>query len=263
MSTNSYQVLFTGNVAEGRERRECISLLGERFGLDFKQIKHLLSSDKTVVKRCSRREDADKLVRAFALAGWVAKVQESAVDAGKKKSVESNRDTSTPLRSLVAEDGSCTLGVPVHWQAMSGLNRNAILQAGSLSKNEFCVVLFQQVGVPETASAIEDYCSAQLQQCVQQVNSGVLVRPATELSGGMVAGYYGEITAEIDGIPVGYLVACVRQEDRVYTQFLWCESREYTRKKDLLIKVVESFTVNGQPGEGNRTQVATNVVSLY
>lgn len=263
MSTNSFQVLFTGDLCKGKSRRESISLLGERFGLDFKQIKRLLSGERTIVKRCSSQKDAERLVRAFALAGWVATVQEAAGGPGKQKPVESPAVHSFSLRKLVAEGGSCTLSVPTHWQAIKGLNRSAILQAGSLSENEFCVVLCQQVGLPGTDSAIEDYCSAQLQQCVEQVEAGVLVRPATKLAGQQSSGYFGEITAEIDTIPVGYLVACVRQKDRMYTQFLWCERREYARKKPLLMKMVESFTANEQCRGSQQKQAASNVVSLY
>lgn len=256
MSTKSFQVFFTGNLRAGMVRREAISLLADRFRLDFQQIKHLLSPGGSVVKRCAGREEADKLVRAFARAGWEAEVREANTDGR-------GREEKAALSAITSTDKSCVLRVPAHWGEMKGLNGGAIIQVGSLVQNEFCVVLSQQVSLPETDASIADYCSAQLQQCAQQVSRGAVTQAATKLSSEDGTGYFGEITAEIDSVPVAYLVACSRYGNRVYTQFLWCELREYRHKKALLRKIVTSFRAVSLAQDREERQGGAKVISLF
>ena len=263
MSTKSFQVFFTGNLRAGTVRREAIALLADRFRLDFKQVKRLLSSGGAVVKRCDGREEAEKLVCAFGSAGWEAEVREVHNSGALRKNSGADRREPIAFRTVTSTNDKFALSVPVHWEEMSGLNVGAIIQVGSVAESEFCIVLSQQVGLPETDASIADYCSAQLQQCAEQVSCGAVTRAATKLPTKSGAGYFGEITAEIDSVPVAYLVACSRHGNRVYTQFLWCELREYQQKKALLQRVVVSFrpvsSVVGRKGK----PVGATVVSLY
>ena len=263
MSTKSFQVFFTGNLRAGIVRREAISLLADRFRLDFQQIKHLLSPGGSVVKRCAGREEADKLVRAFARAGWEAEVREAHRAGAEANTDGRGREEKAVLIAITSTDKSCVLRVPAHWGEMKGLNGGAIIQVGSLVQSEFCVVLSQQVSLPETDASIADYCSAQLQQCAHQVSRGAVTQAATKLNSEEGTGYFGEITAEIDSVPVAYLVACSRYGNRVYTQFLWCELREYRHKKALLRKIVTSFRAVSLAQDREERQGGAKVISLF
>ena len=263
MSTKSFQVLFTSRLCEGKDRRKSISLLAERFQLDFKQIRQLLASENRVVKRCADRHDAEKLVAAFAQTGWVASIKELSPATGidvRKRLV--GHDTALS-RKIHAVGGASVLMAPAYWEQMQGLNRGAIIQAGSLDHNEFCVVLAQRVSLPDTEVSVQDYCSAQLQQCVRQVERGVVITPATKisLSGGVA--FSGEITAKIDSIPVGYLVACLRARDQMITLFLWCEKREYEKKKSLFLRVVSNFVVGKESSGATAHRRAANVFPIH
>lgn len=261
MSTKSFQVLFTGRLCEGRARRESISLLAERFQLDFEQIKHLLARGNAIVKRCAERGEAEKLVQAFAQAGWIASIRELPRNPDILASKRAVALNTTPRRKVHSVDGSSVLMTPQHWEEMQGLNRDAIIQAGCLNENEFCVVLSQKVSLTDTEESVKNYCSAQLLQCVQQVEKGVLITPATRLARRKDTAFFGEISAEIDSVPVGYLVACLGDGDRMITVFLWCEKREYKKKKSLLMDVVSSFELSADSGATR--QRAAKVVPLY
>ncbi|MBB5211398.1 hypothetical protein [Microbulbifer hydrolyticus] len=263
MSTKSFQVVFTGKLCSGKDRREAIAELANRFRLDFKRINHLLSSDRVIVKRCASQAEAASLVRAFAKTGWEAQVHESPAVTGDEKIAGKVDSVKEAFRTITASDDSCVLKVPTHWQAMEGLNDGAIIQAGSLVENVFCVVLSQQVSLSETDESLNDYCSAQLQQCAKQVSSGVVTRQTEKLPPEEGGGCVGEITAEIGGVPVAYLVACVRRGNRIFTQFLWCELREYRHKRKLLRKVSASFDVLAQSVGDREAQPHAKVIPLY
>jgi len=267
MSTKSFQVLFTSRLREGKDRRKSIALLAERFQLDFRQIRLLLASKNHVVKHCVERTDAEKLVAAFAQAGWIACIKELEPDIGIEAGKPLAGQETALSREIYSVDETSVLMVPEHWEPMRGLNRGAIIQAGSLENNEFCVVLSQNVSLPDNDASVENYCSAQLQQCVRQVVDGVVATPATKISLRKGAVFSGEITAKIDSVPVGYLVACLRARDQMITLFLWCEKREYERKKSLLMRVALNFAPCNSTSSSAATREAgnraANVVPLH
>ncbi|WP_231758723.1 hypothetical protein [Microbulbifer elongatus] len=256
MSVNDFQVVFTGRLRHGYSRRESIAYLASRFGLDFHQIKRLLASGTSVVKRYEHAADAERLAGAFAEAGWHVEVHGSDQpdgDSGQNASREKNdsKPASAVIggEKLAASDGSCALQLPAHWQALPGLNQNAVIEAGNVENNEFCVVLWQPVQQFDSPAAMKDYCSAQLQQCAHQIVGGRVVRPAEPLSQGRFDGFVGEISARIDVIPVRYLVACCRSDGRVFTQFFWCEAQAFEEKRSLLLSVLGSFNTARPPAK--------------
>ncbi|WP_406828464.1 hypothetical protein [Microbulbifer sp. ARAS458-1] len=247
MSVNDFQVVFTGRLLDGYSRREGIAHLASRFGLEFHQIKRLLSAGVSVVKRYEHSVDAERLAKAFAAAGWHAEVRGTEQQDGNTSHAVAGVENSSEWAAgvtgekLAASDGSCSLQLPAHWQALPGLNQSAVIEAGNLENNEFCVVLWQSVQQFDSSAAMKDYCSAQLQQCARQIICGKVIRPAAPFAQGRFEGFVGEISARIDAIPVRYLVACSRCDGRVFTQFFWCEAQKFEEKRSLIVSVLGSF----------------------
>lgn len=251
MSTSYYQVIFTGVLRRGISRRQGISQLAQRLGLDFDQIKRLLAAARPVVKRCTRQSEGERLVRAIWQAGWQSELMcngnllfdgENRFSPADEVEVE---EVKTQI--LFAEDRGCSVRVPASWLPFTDLNRSAVIQSGSLKDNQFLVVLSQQrVDLP-AASTIGAYCGAQLKQCADRLGGSAVLTPATPLEEGIFPGYFGEITAEIDTVPVQYLVACLECGAQIYTLFLWCEKQEYQRRKRNFDRIVLSFHAEAAP----------------
>lgn len=244
MSARQCQVVFTGVLREGFDRRQGIRLLSEKFGLDFAQIKKLLSSDFPVVKTCDQIAEGEKLVQAFWVTGWHAEVRCSD-NAAENSSIV--RPASATVR-LTADDGSCSVSVPGCWRVFDDLNQRAVLQAGSLENNEFMVVLPQRVEDFPSAPTVEEYCHAQLSQCAAQLYQAAVSRPPEKLQIDTGTGFFGELLAEVDTVPVQYLVACIGCDDRIYTLFLWCEQSVFSGRRREFDQLIASFSAVAKDG---------------
>lgn len=262
MAASSYQVVFTGALRNGVGRRQGIRLLAQLFNLDFEQIKRLLGSSRPVVKRCLSEREGVGLVRAFWQAGWRT---ELILDGNLVFDGSGHHATSSEIggdvskgRVLVAPDKSCSIEVPGSWDTFVDLNRGALIQSGNLKENQFLVVLSQKLADLSLVPSIGAYCSAQLKQCADKLYSGVILTPATPLEEGGYTGYFGEITAEVDTVPVTYLVACLQSGECVYTVFLWCETQQYRRRKQDFDRIVLSFCTGNAlaPSEPDGKRVA-------
>ncbi|WP_143735685.1 hypothetical protein [Microbulbifer mangrovi] len=212
--------------------------MAEKFGLDFTRIKKLLNGKSTVVKVCDQVAEGEKLVRAFWAAGWCAEIR-----CTDKTVLESTavRSPSTTVR-LNATDGSCSVHVPNDWQVFDDLNQRAVLQAGSLDKNEFLVVLPQRVEDFPSAPTVEEYCQAQLSQCAAQLYLASVSSPAKQLQVDGGTGFFGELLAEVDTVPVQYLVACIGGGEKIYTLFLWSEQSVFSERKHEFDQLISSFS---------------------
>ncbi|WP_428819853.1 hypothetical protein [Microbulbifer sp. MCCC 1A16149] len=265
MSARQCQVVFTGVLREGFDRRQGIRLLAEKFGLDFARIKKLLGRHSPVVKNCDQIAEGEKLVQAFWGAGWHAEVRCSD-NAAENSSIV--RPASATVR-LTADDGSCSVSVPGCWQVFDDLNQRAVLQAGSLENNEFLVVLPQRVEDFPSAPTVEEYCHAQLSQCAAQLYQAAVSRLPEKLQIEGGTGFFGELLAEVDTVPVQYLVACIGCDDRIYTLFLWCEQSVFSERKREFDHLITSFSAaagsdsyeNATDSEG-ATQVAFSQAAL-
>ena len=246
MSAIDYQVVFTGRLCEGVTRRDGIAHLSKKFGLDFHQINKLLSGGSSVVKRFERESDAVQLVRAFAAAGWSSEIRSPETRQIEPPQTEAHQSAHSS-HEMIASDGSCSLQVPEHWQTLQGLNKSAVIQVGDLDSNEFCVVLWQELQSKDSMASMKEYCDAQLRQCAGQINGGSIVSEAAPFVKISFDGFVGEISADIDEIPVRYLVACSSKNGRAFTQFLWCEAHEFEQKRPQLLSVLSSF-------QGGKTQ---------
>ncbi|MBN8429892.1 hypothetical protein JF535_03400 [Microbulbifer salipaludis] len=213
-------------------------MLAEKFGLDFTQIKKLLSGGSRVIKNCREVTEAEKLVQALWAAGWHAEIQRT---DNTTASLSPSRSDSLALR-LVSDDGSCAVSVPDFWRVFDDLNHRAVLQAGSLENNEFMVVLPQRVEDFRSAPTVEEYCCAQLSQCATQLHRAAVSSPPEKLPLDGGTGFFGELLAEVDTVPVQYLVACIGCDDRIYTLFLWCEQGVFSARRRVFDQLIASFT---------------------
>ncbi|QIL90438.1 hypothetical protein GNX18_12245 [Microbulbifer sp. SH-1] len=251
MSTSSYQVIFTGVLRRGVSRREGISQLAQRLGLDFDQIKRLLAAARPVVKRCSEQSEGERLVHAFWQAGWQTELMcngQLLFDGDSRYSPSAEAGVAeVKTKALFSEDRGCSVQVPESWQSFKDLNRSAVIQSGSLEENQFLVVLSQQREDLPAASTIGAYCGAQLKQCADRLSDSSILIPATPLEEGIFCGYFGEITAKIDAVPVQYLVVCFECGTQIYTLFLWCEEQDYRCRKQNFERIAFSFRAEAVP----------------
>ena len=262
MSARQCQVVFTGVLREGFNRRKGIGLLAKTFGLEFSQIKKLLASHSPVIKRCDHVAEGEKLVQALWHCGWIGEILQREAEeenAGSPVSVQDEGQKSG--FELTAEDGACSISVPHFWQAFDDLNQRAVLQAGSLEYNEFLVVLPQKVNEFPSQPVVAEYCRAQLSQCAEQLVQAGITAPPKSLEIGGYAGFSGQITAEVDTLPVRYQVVCVGCDDRIYTLFLWCEQRAFEQRKRVFDEVIASFSVKLVESAGSPKSVRKGMLS--
>ncbi|WP_160151653.1 hypothetical protein [Microbulbifer sp. ALW1] len=252
---------------DGVERREGIRRLAQSFNLDFPRIKQLLTGGRLVVKTCANSRQGEQLIDAFWQAGWYAELiqdgqllrrgegeiqtiavsSEISSESNDEKSENPRLPVDTVIRrytEVFAEDRSCSLKVPASWQIFEDLNKGSVIQAGNIHENQFLVVLCQSLRELQMAPSIAEYCDAQLKQCASKVASGLVVMPPTPLEQGCFPGYFGEITAQVDSVPVHYLVACIQNGGQIFTLFLWCEAEDYATRKADFEQIVASFSAD-------------------
>ncbi|GAB2511386.1 hypothetical protein [Microbulbifer agarilyticus] len=253
MSEIAFRVVFTGILREGENRREAISRLSNNFGLDFHQLRKLLSGGTTVVKSYANDSEARRLVSVFNRIGWEAKIVRSLKQRMPSATVSSVRDKAkkgienvTRISRLSARDGSCTVQIPTRWRRMTNLNRHAVIQAGDCKANEFCVVLWKKVQNIGSNSLAKNYCGAQLQQCVNRVDDGRIIRCPVAFKHRGFNGFVGEISAKIESVEVNYLIACAVVNERVFTQFIWCEADQYKENRLQFLKMASTIEVQSE-----------------
>ncbi|WP_346838547.1 hypothetical protein [Microbulbifer sp. SAOS-129_SWC] len=247
----NFLVVFTGELRDGFDRRQSIALLAQQFSLDFEQVKRLLSGRRPVVKSAPKRNQAERVIRALWRSGWHAEVRHgertiyrTTEKAPITEAVTARADTGT--RRLA--DGGVAVEAPKSWQLCEGLNVHAVLQAGCPQKDHYLVVLRQsRQELPQTLS-LQDYCRAQLQQCVDTVAVGELLRQPVEIAHTLERAFCGEMTAQLDGVDVRYLIAGIECDNWFYSLFLWCGAQEFAHLRPQMMQLIASFRAeNAQP----------------
>ncbi|MFC6634132.1 hypothetical protein [Microbulbifer taiwanensis] len=255
----SYEVVFTGALRDGFSRRQGIEFLGRQFALGFAQIKHLLSGARRVVKRVPEREKAERVIRELWRGGWHAELQ-----LGDR--VLYRTDQSQDLNIEEAEtnrhsNSRVSICLPPSWKPCSDLNPNAVFQAGERDRHHYIVILQQPRRDLPTSLSLANYGAAQLQQCLARVSAGQVVSgpEATEHVQGPAC--ISEMSAQLNGPSIQYLVAHFQCPEYFYTIFLWCEQREFGEKKQEFLRIVESFREGGaeEVAEENGTGVLASV----
>lgn len=269
-----FQVVFTGCARDGFDRRDGIKQLSERFKLNFTQINRLLISGRSVIKKVDDLASGKRLVQKLWGAGWHAELVsgrevlvntvdwavESRIPAANlagRKRIEENEK---PSESVLAGVG-CSVVVPAGWSVLKDLNRSAVLQAGNLHSNQFLVVLKQNLIDLSRDTSVTEYCAAQLAQCADSVAGGEIYELTKPLGQEYPSAAYGEVTAEVGGVPVQYLIACRNFSSCVYTLFLWCERKDFHSLREVFLGIVSEFSVRkskaaqGQEAEANASRV--------
>lgn len=239
----SFQVIFTGSLRDGFNRRRGIESLHKQFSLGFDQIKRLLAGAHQVVKCVDDRRQAERVVRALWSGGWHSELHldDRVVFRTSEPRRRENEDTVAGMFRQWSDDSAVSICVPESWQQCTDLNPHAMLQAGNRNDHHYMVVLKQaREGLPP-ALTLQDYSAAQLQQCVDKVVFGRVT------SGPSVIGHSGlpactaEMCAQMNGVSVHYLVASFQCEQCFYTVFLWCDQREFQVQKPVFMQMVASF----------------------
>jgi len=235
-----FEVVFSGIVRPGVDRRQAIQALAKEFQLDFDKIRKLLSKNNVVIKRFSERRSAENLALELLSAGWCA----SLVHRGKTVFSPDlySRSAVSSMVKVQSEDGSCCLDIPAQWCRLEGLNHRAVLQVGHSGSNEFLVVLRQKIDDLSAVAGHKEYCSAQLTQCADRLREGIVsLKPAPVTVAGLPASS-GEVTAKIGEISVRYLIVCIDTRDSIFTLFFWCEQHNFDAARSLFFRICESFS---------------------
>ncbi|MFD1215795.1 hypothetical protein [Microbulbifer celer] len=250
----TYQVVFTGDLRSGYDRRQGIEYLSRKFQLDFDRIRSLLSGGRTVVKKLDRRQEGEALVSLFWQGGWIVELEPQNADETplRETSLEASvDDTSSDDKSRIysnqkSSDTRCSLVTPTGWQTCAGLNPNALLQVGNLESNQFLVVLCQKKSELTSDIGLQDYCTAQIHQCMTKVSQAKMVCASNLLPGSVPQQYSGEFSAEVSGTPIQYLVAVSENGVAFYTHIFWCEQRQFDVARGDFYSILKSFRIESE-----------------
>lgn len=237
-----FEVIFTGNLRAGFERRQAIKRLADKFLLPVKQIAFLLTKNDVVIRRFAERKSGESLVSKLWDCGWTAELKRGQETVFRPADVSPH----TPVKSgkLPSRDKAFSLDLPATWSELHGLNEQALLQAGNKSRNEFLIVVGQEVSSLAHGHSLAKYCAAQLRQCASRLANGAVCNPAVMLRGAKITAYSGEVVAEIESIPVRYFIVCLQHGSQIYTLFFWCEKNDFSSLLPVFNDVVASFTMD-------------------
>lgn len=253
----TFQVVFTGMPRDGFSRRQAIASLAKRFGLDFEQLKRLLAGNPKVVKCVGDRGRAETLIRTLWQLGWHAELRVDGRVISRTGGGPAQRSVAEVAGTMrvVAENGDITVEIPRSWQICEGLNVQAVLQAGNVEADHYLIVLRQARRDLPVALDLVDYFAAQLQQCVAKVVDGTVLQAPVPMDHKRGPAYIAEMSAQLDGVSVRYLVAGLQCKSGFYTLFLWCNESEFSRERARFLHTVGSFRVAaaeaGKPLQGD------------
>lgn len=250
-----FEVVFTGALRDGFNRRRGIEMLASQFSLDFKQIKHLLSGARPVVKRVRERHQAERVVKALWNGGWHSQLHqgEQLLLCTSQTHGPGEPNAATGMIKQISADSSISLQMPETWQICDGLNPHALLQVGDRDAHHYAVVLKQARGELPERLDLAQYSAAQLNQCVAKVTAGDVSSERVPIEGATYPTLVSQMSAELNGVTIGYTIACLQWEQWFYTIFLWCENRDFTASEAVFLQVVQGFRVeSSQVATGGR-----------
>ncbi|WP_445363023.1 hypothetical protein ACJJIQ_21800 [Microbulbifer sp. ANSA003] len=241
----SYGIIFTGEKRSSVERRYAIAALGREFGLNFSQIKGLLTGVKSQIKSTDDRGEARQLVNKFWLAGWHTQLYQNdqLIHCTAKSSNYGESPLPPTLTFLEDKEGTISIGVPSGWQKFDSLNREAVIQAGSPELSRYLIVLRQERSQLPQGLLLDHFGKAQIQQCLTRVENGVLISGPEVLRGGNHSGHIYEMSADITETPVHYLVTFFQCQDSFYSVFLWSSIQDSERSRTEFLHIFTTFTL--------------------
>ncbi|MCO1332934.1 hypothetical protein MO867_01150 [Microbulbifer sp. OS29] len=239
----SYKVIFTGEIRGSAERRHAIAALGREFGLGFGQIKGLLAGLNPQIKVTEDRGEACQMMKKFWLAGW--HTQLCLGDQLMHCTVKSSNSGDPPLPSafdyLQSVDKAISIGVPSGWQAFDNLNNEAELQAGSAQSNRYLIVLRQLRKQLPQSLTIDEFGTAQIQQCLARVANGKLISGPRSTQSNDLQGCVFEMSADVANTPVCYQVTFFQNQESFYSVFLWSDQESFPKSKIEFVQIFATF----------------------
>ncbi|QFT53208.1 hypothetical protein [Microbulbifer sp. THAF38] len=248
----SYIVVFTGEIRTHFERRKAIAALGGEFGLSFSQIKALMASSRSQLKKTVDRAEASRFIQKLWNAGWHSRLYlDSELIHCSKTSVE-NGGSPLPvvMDKLHCGDPQLLLCAPRNWVPCDNLNPNAEIQVGNTDLNRYLIVLAQKRSELPVTLSLTDYADAQMQQCLAKVSDGQLVSGPKVLEREWQTGLLYEMCANVGNDSVQYMVAFFQGKMSFYTLFLWTSLQSFAQAKVEFIQIVATFQA---PEEGVTT----------
>ncbi|WP_299580761.1 hypothetical protein [uncultured Microbulbifer sp.] len=241
----SYIVVFTGEIRAHFERRRAIAALGSEFGFSFTQIKALMASSHSQLKKTDDRAEACRFIQMLWMGGWHSRLYlDSELIHCTRESVESGgAEFPVVLDKLHSRDSRLSLCAPRSWALCDYLNSNAEIQAGNTDLNRYLIVLAQERSELPPSLTLTDYAHAQMQQCLSKVTSGRVVNGPEALRREWQAGLLYEMRADVGDESVQYMVAFFQGEERFYTLFLWTALQSYAEAKIEFIQIVGSCRI--------------------
>ncbi len=96
MPDDSYQIIFSGDIIEGRERSDVKRKLQSILKLDGKGIERLFTGKPVVIRKNVPRETAEKFAGAFEKAGAVCRTEPPLAEPPGVKSAEASLPSTEP-----------------------------------------------------------------------------------------------------------------------------------------------------------------------
>ncbi|MFA0810273.1 hypothetical protein [Microbulbifer epialgicus] len=239
----SYFVVFTGEIRGYFERRRAIAALGSEFHFSFSQIKALLASSRSQLKKTNDRVEASRFIQKLWNSGWHSQLYLGAelLHCTKTSSERGESELPIVLGKLSSVDPRITISAPRGWRSCDNLNPSAIIQAGNVEANRYLIVLAQDRSELPSGLTLADYGEAQMKQCLGKVTNGEILRGPEAIEWPWQSVIVYEMCASIGRESIQYLVAFSQSAQCFYTAFLWTDSQSIQQAKIEFIQIVATF----------------------
>ncbi|BBM01002.1 hypothetical protein [Microbulbifer sp. GL-2] len=243
----SYVVVFTGEIRKHFERRRAIAALGSEFGFSFSQIKALMASSRSQLKKSSDRADVCRFMHKLWNSGWHSQlfIDVELLHCTRVSSESGEPELPVVLGKLHTTDPDISISAPRSWHSCDNLNPSAVIQAGNIEANRYLIVLAQDRSELPAELTLADYGEAQMKQCLGKVAGGELLYGPELIERAWQTGILYEMRANIGRDSVQYLVAFFQSTQSFYTLFLWTDLQGFTQSKTEFIQVVATFQSQG------------------
>ncbi|WP_444945817.1 hypothetical protein ACJJIP_19335 [Microbulbifer sp. VTAC004] len=259
----SYVVVFTGEIRKLYERRRAIAALDSDFGFSFSQIKALMASSRSRLKKTDDRAEACRFMHKLWNSGWHSQLylDVELLHCTKASSESGGSELPVVLGKLHSTDPGISVSAPRSWSSCDNLNPGAVIQAGNVEANRYLIVLAQNRSELPTELTLADYGEAQMKQCLEKVAGGERLSGPDPVEHSWQTGLLYEMSANIGQDSVQYLVAFFQNSQSFYTLFLWTDLQSFTQSKVEFIQVVATFQ-SLHPDSGTAENKGSAVITV-
>jgi hypothetical protein len=150
-------------------------------------------------------------------------------------------NVATTDKVIKATDGQSQISVPDDWEARQDLNQEATLQAGSLPKNVFLIVIPDN---KQNFTNFAEYSKIASSGVVSNVQSATIEGPKNLTVNGRVNSRQAlqyKIKGSVDGLKVIYLYTNIEGKTQYYQVMAWTIESEFARNEPLFQQITQSF----------------------